>query len=176
MNEVRNFGSLCFKDFCSAQIICQLHYFFLVKNFVWTLLLVEFDWYSIFAALCHTVKSEFFRSFSYSTWLYWKWMRCNGRGKLYQRWNVWSWNSSFFSFWGHILWRPWSVWWYFGVKWGNINQMMNMCVMYDQQSVTLSFTALLFPDILSVLYTIIGRWNLIMFSSSLHHTNIASFW
>ena len=37
------------------------------------------------------------------------------------------------------------------------NQMMNMCVMYDQQSVTLSFTALLFPDILSVLYTIIGR-------------------
>ena len=35
------------------------------------------------------------------------------------------------------------------------NQMMNMCVMY--QSVTLSFTALLFPDILSVLYIIIGR-------------------
>ena len=25
------------------------------------------------------------------------------------------------------------------------NQMMNMCVMYDQQSVTLFFTALLFP-------------------------------
>ena len=37
------------------------------------------------------------------------------------------------------------------------NQMMNMCVMYDQQSVTLFFTALLFPDILTVLYTIIGR-------------------
>ena len=35
------------------------------------------------------------------------------------------------------------------------NQMMNMCVMY--QSVTLFFTALLFPDILSVLYIIIGR-------------------
>ena len=44
-----------------------------------------------------------------------------------------------------------------------------------QQSVTLSFTALLFPVILSVLYTINGRWTLNMFFSSIQHNNVASF-
>ena len=54
-NEVWDFDSLRFRDLFSDQIICRLQW----NIFSWTLLLVEFDWYSILAALCHTVESEF---------------------------------------------------------------------------------------------------------------------
>ena len=48
-------SQLRFREFCSAQIICRLQW----NIFAWTLLLVEFDGYPIFAALCHTLESEF---------------------------------------------------------------------------------------------------------------------
>jgi len=48
-NEVWIFDTLRFREFCSAQIICRLQW----NTFAWTLLLVEFDWYHIFAALCY---------------------------------------------------------------------------------------------------------------------------
>jgi len=54
-NEVWIFDTLRFREFCSAQIICRLQW----NTFAWTLLLVEFDWYHIFAALCQNLGSEF---------------------------------------------------------------------------------------------------------------------
>jgi len=55
INEVWIFDSLRFREFFSAQIICRLQW----NIFAWTLLLVEFDGYPIFAALCHVLESEF---------------------------------------------------------------------------------------------------------------------
>jgi len=49
INEVWIFDTLRFREFCSAQIICRLQW----NTFAWTLLLMQFDWYHIFAALCH---------------------------------------------------------------------------------------------------------------------------
>jgi len=53
INEVWNFDTLRFRE--CAQIICRLQW----NTFAWTLLLMEFDWYHIFAALCQNLKSEF---------------------------------------------------------------------------------------------------------------------
>ena len=55
INEVRIFDTLRFREFCSAQIICRLQW----NIFARILLLVEFDWYPIFAALCQNLGSEF---------------------------------------------------------------------------------------------------------------------
>ena len=49
ISEVWIFDTLRFREFCSAQIICRLQW----NTFAWTLLLMQFDWYHIFAALCH---------------------------------------------------------------------------------------------------------------------------
>ena len=48
INEVWIFDSLRLQEFCSAQIICRLQW----NIFAWTLLLVGFHGYPIFAALC----------------------------------------------------------------------------------------------------------------------------